>query len=144
MAKNTFQGVLRSLGGSERGGATPAVVVHSLKCTVDPTAASAGIGKYLPSGARVINVIGLGGATGGTNPTIDVGWSDDADGFANELDCDAAFTDAVQATTGGADLGVKMTAVTEIYAGVGASAATGGTTTFLVNFVVDDDGAESA
>ena len=143
MATTTFQGKIRSLGGATReDGVTPATLVHSLHCTVDPTAASAGIGKYLPADSYVINVIGAGGATGGTNPTIDVGTSADPVGFANELDADATFTDAVQATTGGALLGVRNTAVTEVYAGVGASAATGGTTTFFIQYVVGDSGAE--
>jgi len=137
MATNTTKAVLRSKGGSSV--ATPAPTVLSLKVTVDPTASSAGTGKYLPANAVPINVLGAGGSTGGTNPTIDVGVSGDGDAFANELVSDA-FSDAVQATTGGASLGVKLTADTEIYAGVGASAATGGTTTFYVMFIMDDDG----
>lgn len=143
MATNTFGGVLRSRNGGERGTVTPAVPVFALKVSGDPTAASAGTGKYLPSGAIPINVIGLGGATGGTNPTIDIGTAGSSAGFANELDCDATFTDAVQATTGGALLGVALTADTEVYLGVGASAATGGTATALIQFVMSDNGTES-
>ena len=41
----------------------------------------------------------------------------------------------------GAELAVALTADTEIEAGVGASAATGGTFSALVSYIMPDDGA---
>jgi hypothetical protein len=116
---------------------TPAVDVLALQVTQDPTAASAGTGKYLPKGCIPLWVSNVnGGATGGTSPTIDVGTSVDPDGFANELDADGVTAPVVT----GALLGVELTADTEIYAGVGASAATGGSVILNVYYMFADDG----
>lgn len=108
--------------------------------TVDPTAASAAITRTdgtpmtLPKGARPIAVQNLnGGATGGTNPTIDIGTSGDGDGFANEVDADGRTTFLGT----GALIGTVLTADTPVYAGVGASAATGGTVTFAIYYTWD-------
>ncbi len=71
-------------------------------------------------------------------PTVDVQLAGGtAAGLANELDADTASPVEVQT---GADLAVALTADTEIEAGVGASAATGGTTTILVSYLIADDG----
>lgn len=124
--------------GSGKKDTTPGVYPTSLKLSFDPTAASASTGVTLPKGARVIGVQSLGGATGGTNPTVDVGTAGDADGFANELDAD----DVTIAPGVGALTGTVLSADTLVYAGVGASAATGGTTVAYLTYVMDDDGSE--
>ena len=136
MATNTFRGLLRSTFGGSEGATTPAVVTGNLLCTVDPTVAGAGIGKYLPLGARVVGIRSFAGATGGASPTIDVGTAGTPDGYGPELDADTVDL----AGTVGALGGIATTAITEIWAGVGASAATGGTTSFSIEYVVDDDG----
>ena len=101
------------------------------------TAESASMGKTLPVGAIPLFAQNIdGGATGGTNPTVDIGTSGDPDGFANELDADGA-TGLINT---GALLGTELTADTVIYAGVGASAATGGTGTIGVYFIMSDAG----
>lgn len=145
MSRTTYNGALRQTGSNFRSanvdGATPAVFLAGIQFSQDPTAASAGTGKYLPKGAIPMGVQNIdGGATGGTNPTVDVGTSGDADGFANELDADGV-TDIVSTT--GALIGTELTVDTEIYAGVGASAATGGTVTLIVYYIMADDGARN-
>ena len=42
----------------------------------------------LPAGAIPISIMTIGGATGGTNPTVDIGTSADDDGLFNEVDAD--------------------------------------------------------
>lgn len=135
MAKSTTKGYWRQKGST---GATPAVGLYALQFSLDPTAASASVSKTLPVGAIPVAVQNMdGGATGGTNPTIDVGTSGDPDGFANELDADGVTS----LVSTGALLGVELTAETEIYAGVGASAATGGTVKVAVYYLMSDSGA---
>ena len=135
MASSTIKGFWRTKGTKN---ATPAVGLLAVKFSFDPTQASATVSKTLPAGAIPLFVQNVnGGATGGTNPTVDVGTSGDPDGFANELDADGAtgFTNT------GALMGVELTADTEVYAGVGASAATGGSVTAILYYVMGDAGA---
>ncbi len=135
MASSTIKGYWRQKGTKN---ATPAVGLLALKFSFDPTAASATVNKTLPIGAIPLFVQNMdGGATGGTNPTVDIGTSGDADGFANELDADGS----TGLTNTGALLGVELTAETEVFAGVGASAATGGTVTAILYYIMSDSGA---
>lgn len=136
MAKTTFGGYIRQTGANKNNTtATPAPLVACLVFSFDPTAASAGTGTILPKGAIPLYVQNLdGGATGGTDPTVDIGTAADSDGFAAELDADARGAPAAT----GALLGVTLTADTEVYAGVGASAGTGGTVTAAIYYVMED------
>lgn len=142
MATSTTQSVFRSQGGGK--GATPAVSPLAIRVQFDPTQASAalttGDGKAatLPAGAIVIGVTSLGGGTGGSSPTVDVGTAADPDGFVNELPAD---TVSIRDTTLlGALTGAALAADTPLYGGVGASAATGGTVTVWVEYIPNDDG----
>jgi hypothetical protein len=135
MGRSTTKGYWRQAGTD---GGTPAVYKAFIKLSFDPTATVAGTGKYLPKGAIPLGVTTLGGGTGGISPTVDVQLAGGTTaGLANELSADTL--DAAEVQTG-ADLGVALTADTEIQAGVGASAATGGTTTVLVSYLMEDDG----
>ena len=137
MARTSHTGYLRQYGGPGKAG-TPAVFLSGIQFDVDPTAASAGTGKFLPRGAIPLFVQNIrGGASGGVSPTLDIGTTGDNDGFANELDADAATSLVV----GGALLGGELLVDTEIFAGVGASAATGGTCLVTVWYAMADDGA---
>lgn len=132
----TIGGYWRQRGGPE-GLGTPATFKAFIAVSFDPTAAIAGTGKYLPKGAIPLGVTGLGGGTGGISPTVDVQLAGGtAAGLANELAADATTAEVVT----GADLRAALTADTEIEAGVGASAATGGTFTALVSYIIADDG----
>ena len=123
MANTTFGGVIRS------GNKSPGVVSLNAVIEVDPTQASAGTGFILPTGSVVTGIISLGGATGGAAPTIDVGTLGTADLYGPELDADTPGQGTV-----GAGAFIELTADTEVYAGVGASAATGGTAKFAIEY----------
>lgn len=112
-------------------GATAADDILSFVSSFDPTSTGQVSLGVLPNGARPLGIDSFGGATGGTNPTVDIGTSVDPDGFANELDADdVAFNDS------GALTGVLLTTDTEVFGIVGAAAATGGTTTVLIKYVM--------
>ena len=104
--RTTFQGKVRSSGGSAKGNATAGVTVLSVMFSFDPTAttatnvkvgssASSGEDLTLPKGAVPISITTKAVATGGTNPTVDIGTSADNDGLFNELDADANNTTTV-------------------------------------------------
>lgn len=140
MSRTTFNSVVRSKGG--RDAASPGVVPVVLKGSFDPTAEAAvaismGDGRPMiaPIGAIPLWTRSLGGATGGTNPTVDVGDGSTDDLFANELDADGVATqDAADST--------ELTADTTIYGMVGDSAGTGGTTTVLFAYLPADNGGD--
>lgn len=150
MATNTFQGVLRSYGGATKeSGVTPAGVLQSVVISFNPTASSAtavrigtsatsGNVFVLPAGAVPVSLVSLGGATGGTNPTVDIGTAADDDGFFNEVDADTKGS--VTGANGALVTGTGVAAAVTVTGKVGASAASGGTFTGIFNFVVYNDG----
>ena len=151
MATTTFQGVVRSLGGGTRGTHTPTPVTQSVQISFDPTQSSAtnvrvgtsatsGETLTLPAGAIPISIMTIGGSTGGTNPTVDIGTSADPDGLFNEVDADTAGTlkgaDGALAVAGGLAADATVTGV------VGSSAATGGTFTGVLTYVMANNSVE--
>ena len=154
MATNTFQGIVRSYGGADKGdGVTPGVVTLSETISFSPTAtgatnvrigtsSSAGEIFTLPAGAVPISFLSLGGAAGGTNPTVDIGSSADPDGFFNEVDADTKGT--LKGADGALVVGTGISAQTTVTANVGASAATSGTVTGIFTYTVYNNGSESA
>lgn len=135
MARTSTKGYIRQYGSNK--GATPAVGLYAIQFSFDPTQASASVGKVLPKGAIPLFAQDLdGGATGGANPTVDIGISGTTNGFANELDAD----DPGGFEIGGSLLGIELTAETLIFAGVGSSAATGGTVKVAIWYMMADDG----
>ncbi len=152
MATTTFQGIVRSNGGAGKGNSTPGVVTLSEVISFDPTAAAATnvrIGTssssgelfVLPEGAVPVSFMTIGGATGGTNPTVDIGSSADDDGFFNEVDCDTKGS--LKGADGALVVAGGITAATTVTGKKGASAATGGTVTGVFTYTVVDNGAES-
>jgi hypothetical protein len=110
-------------------------MVQAVKASFNPTS-SAQIELFtLPAGAIPLGVQSLGGATGGTNPTVDIGSAGDDDGFANELDADTLTL----VFGSGALTGIALAADTKVYGKVGASAATGGTTTIVFHYIMSDN-----
>ncbi len=110
-------------------------MLMALPVTLVPAAASASVSITLPSGAIPLGFQHDGGATGGTNPTFDMGTAASSAIFINEGVADAAGFVGVNGT--GAN--VALTTATTIYAGVGASAATGGSITGMFLYVMTDD-----
>ena len=134
MAKTTFRNSVRVAGASRTSWAGVPVLV--MKASFDPPSATQILLGTLPAGSIPLGVQSLGGATGGTNPTVDIGTVASNAGIANEADADTlTLTYATGALTG-----VALTVDTPIYGKVGASAATGGTTTVLISYIFNDNG----
>jgi hypothetical protein len=151
MANTTFQGVVRSYGGGSKGTRTPGVMTQSVQISFDPTAtgatnvrigtsSSSGETLVLPAGAIPISIMSIGGATGGTNPTVDIGTSADDDGLFNEVDADTKGT--VKGADGALAIAGGLAADATVTGKVGASAATGGTYTGIITYVMANDGVE--
>lgn len=105
-------------------------VVLVMKASFDPTSVPQIELFTLPKGAIPLYCYSLGGATGGTNPTVNVGTAGAATAFANGVRGD------IFAQGTGTATGVELTANTVVYGKVGSSAATGGTTTVLLEYVM--------
>lgn len=104
-----------------------------IELVFDPTQASKIVpNAVLPKGARVVMVQSLGGATGGASPNVNVGNAGSANAYALNLACPAA----APILPTGAQSGLVQAAATPLYAGVGASAAGGGTQTVLVFYTI--------
>lgn len=127
---------LQAGGGLSR--ATKASAVFALRASFDPTSSTQVLLGSVPSNARILDVVSEGGGTGGTNPTVDVGTSGTSDGFANELKADGV-SGAVAAGKTGSLINTLLTGgPTSIYGKVGASAATGGTTTVRILYTTEE------
>ena len=152
MARSTFQGIVRTNGGAGKGNSTPGVVSISVVVAFNPVGAGAanvkvgtshttGENFILPDNAVPISFLSLGGATGGTNPTVDIGTSADPDGFFNEVDADTKGSLANAA--GALVVGAGIDGPVQVTANQGSSAATGGTTVGVFTYTIADDGTES-
>ena len=137
MANTTFQGVVRSYGGGIKGTHTPVPVTQSVQISFDPTATSATnvrIGTSSSSGETLTL------AAGGSSPTVDVGTSADPDGLFNEVDCDTKGTlkgaDGALAVAGGLAADATVTGMK------GSSAATSGTFTGILTYVMANNSVE--
>ena len=149
MATTSFQGIIRSYGGQDKSsGVTPSNVNLSAIYTFNPvgatavplrvgTSATTGVIFKLPKGAVPNSFISLGGATGGTNPTVDIGTAADPDGFFNELDAD--LKGASQSGAGALVIGTGVPANVEVTGNQGSSAATGGTVTGTFFYTMVDN-----
>jgi len=109
-------------------------MIMGLPVTLVPTAASASVSITLPEGAIPLGFQHDGGTTGGTNPTFDMGTAASSALFINEGAADAAGFVGVNGT--GAN--TALTVATILYAGVGASAGTGGSIKGIFMYIMDD------
>lgn len=134
---NTFGGRLRSWGGrGPDAGSYAGSVPLTAKATFDATSTTQVELFTLPAGAIPLATQSFGGASGGTNPTVDIGTTGSSAGIANELDADDPAWDAT-----GALLGTALSSATTIYGKVGGSAGTAGSTTIVHWYVMEDDNA---
>ena len=151
MANTTFQGVVRSYGGGLKGTHTPGVMTQSVQISFDPTQSSATnvrIGTsatsvetlVLPAGAIPISIMTIGGATGGSNPTVDIGTSADPDGLFNEVDADGTGT--IKGADGALAVAGGLAADATVTGNVGSSAASGGTFTGILTYAMANNGVE--
>lgn len=134
MAKTTFRNSVRVAGSSRASFA--GVPVLAMKASFDPTSATQILLGTLPAGSIPLGVQSLGGATGGASPTVDVGTLASNAGIANEVDADTLTLTYVS----GVLTGIPLVVDTPVYGKVGASAATGGTTTVLISYIFNDNG----
>lgn len=164
MARTTFSGPVRV--GKAQKTSDPefagAVTLVATAYMADPTAAtttelrrgSSATGNsskavILPAGAIITRIEAEADATGGTNPTFDLGFievksnspASDTDGIIDNGDADAGHTvfDFSTATVGD-DFGFVMSSdyPVKITGGVGASAATGGNINLRIHYHVYD------
>ncbi len=143
--RSTTKGYFRQQGGtnasaSKLTGPTPAVFLCvTPPITFDPTLVNTTLtGIVLPAGAIPSHAkITNAGATGGISPTVDIGLVGTVDALIAEGDADTASAALLTTGTG---LDAALATDLEITAGVGASAATGGTVTARVYFYMNDDG----
>ena len=161
-SRTTFTGIVRSNGGdSARETYAGSVGLHA-NFYFDPTAAagtdvqvsSTDTRKVvLPKNAIITGITYNPDATGGTNPTIDMGYTDydggtdfvDVDGLLNEADADTGDVKTIwggDSTAGAAlgDIALPATEKIKIVGGKGSSAATGGTITGIIYYYVKDAG----
>lgn len=142
MARNTFSGYLRQHGSRRKGdgsAATPAPLLAALTFEFSPiTGFGTGnaTGKVLPKGARVLETIVKGaGVTGGTSPTFNVG-------FVGALTALVANQSTANPAARVLAANAPLADDSEIVVGLGTgTAATAGTITATVVYVMDDDGA---
>lgn len=152
MSRSTFKGKIRSYGGRGVGDVTPGVAVLSVVVSCDPTqtdataaaakmriGTSATEGEFfvLPKGAIPHTCTTINSSTGGTNPTVDIGSSADSDGFFDEVDCDTKG--AVDGAGGALVVPAGISADTTVTAIAGSSAATGGTSSFVITYTIVDN-----
>ena len=151
MARSTFQGIVRTNGGARKGESTPGVVAISEVVAFNPVGAAANVkvgtshttgeNFILPDNAVPISFLTIGGATGGTNPTVDIGTAADPDGFFNEVDADTKGS--LVGAAGALVVGAGISGPVQVTANQGSSAAPGGTTVGVFTYTIADDGSES-
>jgi hypothetical protein len=162
--RSTTNAIWRSRGGASNNSDVYAgsMVMAAAFYMADPTQANTvrldrsatdGRDVILPPNAIIDQIQLVAGATGGTNPTFDLGYisvSDatnfDVDGIIAEGDADAGASVFNAATaTAGASLGAVIDSdeAVAITGGVGASAPTGGVISGIILYHVEDDGGDS-
>lgn len=149
--RSTTKGYWRAHGTTESAaskltGPSPGVLAITQAVPVDPTVATGtGTGRYIPSGAIVLNIDVVSGHTGGTTPLLDIGLDDgttpDPDGLLNGAAADADLAiNVATATTPGVSFGVALTADAEITAGTGGGTPGTGTSIAYITYTMSDDG----
>ncbi len=162
MATTTFAGIVRSNGGDNKRETYAGSVQLAAQFYFDPTAAAGTDVQVsatdtrkvvLPLNAVVTGIAFNGDATGGTDPTIDMGYTDfdggtdfvNTDGLLDGADADAGAVVTVwggDATAGPelGDVGTPMSERVKIVGGTGGSDADAGTITGILYYYVKDQG----
>ncbi len=116
-------------------GASAGVPKLIAEITFDPSIVPVDTGFTLPVGAVILGATAVGSATGGSTPTMDIGLLGNLDGIVAEGDADAG---TAVTGVGTAILAAPLTANTAVWAGKGASAATGGTAIVYIEYYIKD------
>jgi len=148
MATTSFQGIVRSYGGQDKSVTTPGVVVLSETISFDAaatavsltpvrigTSATTGATFVLPKGAIPISFTVVV-ASSGASSTVDIGTTDDVDGFFNEV---ASVTKgSIKGADGALVIAGGIPANATVAASVGATAGTGTVTGVFTYTIVDN------
>jgi len=154
MAVSTTQSIWRSGGGDQTRTAYCGTGLMVAEFYFDATQASGnvlnasgGVAVILPAGAVIVQINANAAATGGTNPTFDIGFTTYSTGSAsaqailNESDADAAkqIFDWASATAG-SSMNAILSATEMVYitGRKGASAPTGGSISGQILYYVTD------
>ena len=148
MATTSFQGIVRSYGGQDKSVTTPGVVVLSETISFDAaasaasltpvrigTSASAGARFILPKGAIPIS-FSVVVASSGASSTVDIGTTDDVDGFFNEVT--SVTKGSINGAGGALVVAGGIPANATVAASVGATAGTGTVTGVFTYTIVDN------
>ena len=148
MATTSFQGIVRSYGGQDKSVTTPGVVVLSETISFDAaataasltpvrigTSATAGATFILPKGAIPIS-FSVVVASSGASSTVDIGTTDDVDGFFNEVT--SVTKGSINGAGGALVVAGGIPANATVAASVGATAGTGTVTGVFTYTIVDN------
>ena len=148
MATTSFQGIVRSYGGQDKSVTTPGVVVLSEIISFDAaatavsltpvrigTSASTGATFILPKGAIPISFTVVV-ASSGASSTVDIGTTDDVDGFFNEVT--SVTKGSINGAGGALVVAGGIPANATVAASVGATAGTGTVTGVFTYTIVDN------
>ena len=148
MATTSFQGIVRSYGGQDKSVTTPGVVVLSETISFDAaasaasltpvrigTSASAGATFILPKGAIPIS-FSVVVASSGASSTVDIGTTDDVDGFFNEVT--SVTKGSINGAGGALVVAGGIPANATVAASVGSTAGTGTVTGVFTYTIVDN------
>jgi hypothetical protein len=148
MATTSFQGIIRSYGGQDKSVTTPGVVVLSETISFDAaatavsltpvrigTSASTGATFILPKGAIPIS-FSVVVASSGASSTVDIGTTDDVDGFFNEVT--SVTKGSINGAGGALVVAGGIPANATVAASVGATAGTGTVTGVFTYTIVDN------
>ena len=148
MATTSFQGIVRSYGGQDKSVTTPGVVVLSevisfnaaaTAASLTPvrigTSATTGDTFILPKGAIPIS-FSVVVASSGASSTVDIGTTDDVDGFFNEVT--SVTKGSINGAGGALVVAGGIPANATVAASVGATAGTGTVTGVFTYTIVDN------
>jgi len=148
MATTSFQGIVRSYGGQDKSVTTPGVVVLSETISFDAaasaasltpvrigTSATTGATFVLPKGAIPIS-FSVVVASSGASSTVDIGTTDDVDGFFNEVT--SVTKGSINGAGGALVVAGGIPANATVAASVGATAGTGTVTGVFTYTIVDN------
>ncbi len=148
MATTSFQGIVRSYGGQDKSITTPGVVVLSETISFDAaatavsltpvrigTSASTGATFILPKGAIPISFTVVV-ASSGASSAVDIGTTDDVDGFFNEVT--SVTKGSINGAGGALVVAGGIPANATVAASVGSTAGTGTVTGVFTYTIVDN------
>lgn len=122
-----------AIGGRKGGKTDPSGVLAIARASFDPTSATQIPLFTLAAGSIPLWAISYGGATGGTDPTVNIGTDTDEIAFSGNLPADSSVRRQF-----GTLLNFQLGEDTIVYGKVGSSAATGGEVFISIAYIMED------